>query len=288
MRAYIFLLTFLPFICKASAKDTTEANKSLLWRVSSTEMKKPSYLFGTIHLICTEDYLWTTAMENSLTASDAVCFEMDMDDPSLMMQVATGMIETNGKQLKDYFTEKEYQQLAQFLSDSLHMNISMFEQMKPAALEMLFATRIVDCASSESYESNILTKAQKAKKEIEGLEDVKEQIALLDSLPVDSISNDINSMFNDHQKQVQEYKEMVELYKQQNLPALFEMIQRSKELGDNMGAFLDIRNEKWIERMVDKMDQHGVFFAVGAGHLWGETGLIQLLRKAGYMVSPVK
>jgi uncharacterized protein YbaP (TraB family) len=55
-----------------------------------------------------------------------------------------------------------------------------------------------------------------------------------------------------------------------------------------MDAFLDERNKKWIERMEERMEQKPVFFAVGAGHLLGENGLIQLLRNSGYTVVPMK
>ena len=66
------------------------------------------------------------------------------------------------------------------------------------------------------------------------------------------------------------------------------MIQKSKSAGNDLDAFLDERNKKWIDRMTDKMEQKSVFFAVGAGHLWGINGVINLLRKNGYTVVPVR
>ena len=64
---------------------------------------------------------------------------MDMDDPSVMMQIAMGMIDNSGRTLKDYFTPEEYALVESFVNDSLGMNIAMFQQMKPAALQSLFA-----------------------------------------------------------------------------------------------------------------------------------------------------
>jgi uncharacterized protein YbaP (TraB family) len=81
---------------------------------------------------------------------------------------------------------------------------------------------------------------------------------------------------------------MLEAYKKQDLPLLNHIIQQSRTEGTNMDAFLDDRNKKWIERMEERMEQKPVFFAVGAGHLLGESGLIQLLRNSGYTVVPVK
>lgn len=60
------------------------------------------------------------------------------------------------------------------------------------------------------------------------------------------------------------------------------------EFVENFEKLEDERNEKWIDRMAERMDQKSIFFAVGAGHLWGEKGLIHLLKEQGYMVEPVK
>jgi uncharacterized protein YbaP (TraB family) len=261
---------------------------SLLWRISSKEMKKPSYLFGTIHMICEADYLWTPCMKKSLGDCEEVCFEMDLDKPSLMMEVAAGMIDNSGKQLPDYFSDEDYKKIERFLADSFNMNISMFRQMKPSALEAIFATKLLSCPLPSSYENNILEEAKKQKKNISGLEEASEQLALFDSIPADSVTKDLVKMINNYSAEKAAYNKMLLAYKQQDLPLLYDMIQKSKELGDNTGAFLDERNEKWIERMVEKMDQNSVFFAVGAGHLWGDKGLITLLRNANYTVEPVR
>ncbi len=272
----------------AQVPPASRTDKSLLWRVSNKDMNRSSYLFGTIHMICKEDYIWTPAMAQALKSCKEVCFEMDMDDPSLLMQTAAGMIDNSGKKLIDYFTAEQYQKLSRYLADSLSMNIDMFQQMKPAALQTVLSLKDVQCAAPESYETNIMEESKKQKKEITGLEEASEQLALFDDMPVDSVVKDILESIDDHASETKEYNDMVAAYKKQDLPALYRMITESKELGDQLDAFLDKRNQKWIERMVDKMDQNSVFFAVGAGHLWGDNGVITLLRKAGYTVTPVK
>ena len=51
---------------------------------------------------------------------------------------------------------------------------------------------------------------------------------------------------------------------------------------------LDARNKKWIQKMPEMMSQHSVFFAVGAAHLPGDNGVINLLKKAGYTVKSIE
>ena len=251
-------------------------------------MKQPSYLFGTIHLLCPKDYIWTPAMKRSLKSCKEVCFEMDMDDPSVMMQVASGMIDNSGKTLKDHFSSEDYEIIERFVTDSLHMNIMMFQQMKPTALQSLFTTKALNCANPVSYEANIMEEAKKQKKEITGLEEAYEQIALFNNLPEDSLIKELVDMAKDYSKERDEFNRMLQAYKNQDLPLLYEIIERSRTTSEDLSTFLDERNKKWIERMEERMEQKPVFFAVGAGHLPGENGIIQLLRNHGYEVTPVK
>ena len=263
-------------------------NKSLLWRISGKHMSNPSYLFGTMHIICATDYIWTDSMEKSLANADEVCFEMDMDDPSVMMAVATAMISANGKTIKDYLTDEQYKLLTKYVEDNLHMDMSVLNQMKPVALQMLFSEKVINCDNPVSYEERIMGIAKEEKKNIVGLEEAREQIALLEKMPVDSAIQEIIRSIQSKTETDTEYEKMVMLYKNQDIQGLYRLIKKSKEAGLDMGDFLDNRNKKWIDRIVDKMDQHSVFFAVGAGHLWGDKGLISLLRKEGYNVEPVK
>lgn len=287
--AYFTLIIHLFFSISVFAqKRQVNDNKSLLWRISSKDMKKPSYLFGTIHLICPEDYVWTEKMKQSFISADEVCFELDLDDPNMMVQVATGMINTNGKTLKEYFSEADYQKLSQYVSDSLKMSISLFQQMKPVALQTLFTTQNTSCQNPVSYESNLVEEAKAQKKEIVGLESVSEQLDLFDNLPVDSVIKEIMNTVNGLQTDNTDFAKLINAYKKQDLPALYKLIKESSEMDKDLDGFLDVRNEKWIPRMIEKMDNKSMFFAVGAGHLYGDNGLIDLMRKAGYTVTPIK
>src|ERR1043165_5626955 len=136
--------TFLSLIlCICIAAHASDGDKSRLWKISGKNLNKPSYLFGTIHMICPDDYIWTDKMQKSLAKVDEVCFEMDMDDPSVMMTVAMGMIDQTGKTLEEYFTPADYKKIGDYVRDSLGMNITMFQNMKPSALPTIFAGKSI-------------------------------------------------------------------------------------------------------------------------------------------------
>jgi uncharacterized protein YbaP (TraB family) len=78
------------------------------------------------------------------------------------------------------------------------------------------------------------------------------------------------------------------LYKQQNIQKLQEEILTSTDMMGAEEALLTNRNNNWIPIIEKNIKEAGCFFAVGAGHLAGENGVIHLLRKAGYTVKAVK
>lgn len=263
-------------------------NKSLLWRISSKNLKKPSYLFGTMHLLCREDYIWTSTMQKSIDTTDAVCFEMDLDDPTLPMEIAEGLMNHSGKALKDYFPAEDYIKLEKFLADSIGVDISMFRQMKPVVLQTILGNTMLKCDSTVSYETKLVEMAHSKGKQVLGLEKAAEQLDLFDNLPIDSVVKQLLEIVSGSKTQTDEYATLIKAYKNQDIAALHNIIQVSGLKDVDLAGFIDVRNEKWVGRMTDKMEQQSVFFAVGAGHLWGDYGLITLLRKAGYTVKPVK
>ncbi len=287
--AYFLLILTLVFINRKSyAHPPGDKNKSLLWRISSPQLKEPSYLFGTMHLLCEEDYTWTPVMQKSLDNADAVCFEMDFDDPALLMEITEGMMDHSGKQLKDYFSPEDYTKIEQYLADSLQIDISIFRQMKPVVLQTVLGSNILKCANTVSYENKLMEIAHKEDKEVLGLEKAAEQLDLFDNLPVDSVVKELVDIVSGRYSETDEYFRLITAYKNQDIITIYNIIQASKHRDLDLEGFIDVRNEKWIGRMTEKMEQESVFFAVGAGHLWGDYGLITLLRKAGYTVEPVR
>ncbi len=282
------LLTIVSSNPVSAQQKPDNKDKSLLWRINGKNLSRPSYLFGTIHLICAKDFLWTGKMQESFNKSEKVCFEMDLDDAGAMMRASMGLMENGGKKLKEYFNDDQYRILEKYVHDSLGMDIGMFEQMKPVALLSMIGTSGVSCENAVSYEDSIMQIAQAGNKEIWGLEDPKEQLDALATLPIDTVIKQIIDAIQNNVSDEKEFNELISAYKAQDLPALYKLLNNSKELKDDLAVFLDDRNKKWIPRMTDKMNTNSVFFAVGAGHLYGPNGVIALLRKDGYTVEPEK
>ena len=77
------LLVLLVFQAFAGEKE----EKSLLWKISGNGLKENSYLFGTIHMICKDQFYMDERIENALASSKVLAMELNMADPNLMAEM---------------------------------------------------------------------------------------------------------------------------------------------------------------------------------------------------------
>jgi len=257
MLAVLFL--FLHIACLGKTKEPAANNKSLLWRVSGKGLTQASYLFGTMHVICSDKYLWTPRMAACLDSSQVVCLEMNLADPNVMTTVASAMINTDGTTLDSYFTKEQNEKLSKYVKDSLGMDMNMLGHMKLMGLEtMLSLSGGSSCKETVSYEEKITGMATEKHKEMDGIETPAEQIALLNKIPTDSMVKDILNIINGKREELGDYDQLVAAYTTQNLPMLYNIMKDEKTDAGDLSAFLDERNEKWIGRITEKIKDKSI------------------------------
>ena len=282
MKLVLFLFTSL------IGSATFGQKSSLLWEVSGNGLEKPSYVFGTIHIICPRDFNLNPSVERSLTASQQLALELDFDDPKMMttMQQMTAM--KGGETLKKLLNESDYQLVDRYFRDSLKMNVAMFGTFKPFILMSLMYSKILGC-QPKSYELEFVQAAKKSKKEVIGLETVEEQMSLFDKIPYQKQAETVVKMIQGGDKARKEFGQLVELYQSQNIKKMAKLSQNSDLNFEGLEAsLLDNRNENWIPIIAREAREKPTFFAVGAAHLGGPKGVIKRLKKAGYRVKPVR
>jgi hypothetical protein len=280
----VLLLT----ICSIQSIAQTDKTNALLWEISGNSLKQPSYLFGTIHMICKEDFTFSELAKQKFNASKQVYLELDMDDPKLQ-PVMMGLMQLPGNEsLRNKLGENNFNKLDSFLKKQTNMNLAVFDRFKPMMVMSLLAQRLLSCAAMESYEMNFVKMASEQKKELLGLERVEDQVAVFDAIPDSLEIRSIMNMVNDFESQKKEFTRMSSLYKAQNLESLYQLLVASPEMMGSQELLLDRRNRNWIPIMESAMKKSSTFFAVGAGHLAGSQGVLELLRKQGYKVKPIQ
>ena len=282
------LLLLLVIFCGSTTYAQKQTSNSLLWEISGNGLQQPSYLFGTIHMICKEDFLLSETAKQKFNSSKQVYLELDMDDPQLQMMMMQQLQLPSNESLKNKFDESDFKALDSFLMKELNMNLAVFDQFKPMMVMSLLAQRVLSCAEMESYEMNFVKMATEQKKELLGLEKVEDQLAVFDAIPDSLEIRSIMNMVTDFDAQKKEFNRMSTIYKSQDLEALYQLIAESPEMMGSQELLLDHRNRNWIPVMDSAMKKTSTFFAVGAGHLGGNQGVLELLRKQGYSVKPIE
>ena len=280
---------------KPSAKTKVQQDnpaqiKSLLWEISGNGLKQPSYLFGTMHLLCKNDALMSKEMEKIIAGSFAVYLELDMDNLMELMGVFQHMNMTDGKKLSDYLTEDEVKRVKDwFKKNQPLIPAMMIDKMKPIFLSSMIGEKGFDCEQQDGMEMRIMEEASKNKKEIKGLETMAYQAGIMDSIPYDIQAKDLIKAIDSSSVQDNSLKELVDLYKKQDLEKLDSLMNQTEGAMAKYNDYLLYnRNKNWVEKIKGLIPGHSFLFAVGAGHLPGQKGVINLLRKLGFTVKPVK
>ena len=295
MKSILILLGSCVFFigCKSQANKPAAKiqgdNNTLLWQVSGNDLKAPSYLFGTFHLMCKDDIKFSEQLKSALDASDKVYMEMDMDDPSTMLSGLLYMNMKGGKKLKDLYTAAEYKKIESYFSDSLRMPMMLFQSMKPYFLVAMLYPKMMNCTNASGIEEELMKIAKEDKKEIKGLETMQFQASVFDSIPYEWQAKELLKNIDSFAQYKIEFDSMLAEYKSQRLAEMETLVTKS-EFGSDKGyedLLLNNRNKNWVAQLKEIMKKESVFVAVGAGHLVGEKGLLNILKKEGYTVEPL-
>ncbi|UYQ91090.1 TraB/GumN family protein [Chitinophaga horti] len=267
--------------------QASHAQNSLLWKISGKGMTKPSYVFGTMHMICPDDYFMSESVKKAFKSADTVYMEMDMDDPMMMIKVGQLSQLPEGKTLDKIFTEKEYKELAAYMKANLKLDLALFNQFKPLVLTSLLTTKSFKCETPASYEMNFVEMASEQRKTILGLETPEQQISVFDAVDDRKEAEMIMKSIREKEKESVTFNKMITLYKKQDVNGLYKLMKETNEMDGFEEELLTKRNNNWVPAIRKVIGGKTQFFAVGALHLAGPHGVLTQLKAAGYTVTPV-
>lgn len=260
---------------------------SLLWKISGKNLKTPSYLFGTVHMICQQDYQFSEAMASALESTNQLVLEVNLYDPENQSAFSKGIMLPEGSSLKDMLnTEDDYLHLEKALLEK-GLDINEYSSLRPIVLLSLMSMKSFGCDNTVSYEAKLMEKMNARNLKTIGLESAEYQLNIFNSLSKKETTEMLLAAADDV-KNNDRVNRMVELYKAQNITGLNDFIIEAPEMKANIDKFLYQRNKNWVKELPKIMESNSSFIAVGAGHLAGKDGVIELLKKAGYKVEAVR
>ena len=257
--------------------------QSLLYKVTGENMQHPVYIYGTIHAIPQADFFVDDVVVEKFKSSEKLVLEIDMSNPNMAFEVQAAMMMKDNS-IDKLLAPEEYARLSKFFADSLQMPIAMLNSVKPLMMSSFLLPKLIGTQVA-SYEGYFMQQAAAQQKQVGGLETVVEQISHLDMIPLTQQASMLMESVDDFNKSRSEFKHLVETYKSRDVEAVYQVVMETEEEYKEFGEFLiDKRNQKWIPKIIELGNAQTTFVAVGCGHLGGEKGVLNLLRKEGFDV----
>ncbi|MCI9844405.1 TraB/GumN family protein [Flavobacterium pectinovorum] len=278
------IIAVIALVFSTSAQAQTKSPKlenSLLWEVSGNGLAKPSYLYGTVHMICGSDYFLSEKTKKAFETSNKLVLEVNLADPKELTDMQKMAMGT--EPLSKKLTPTQLADLDKILKTTTGMSVQQVDSYSLMTVMSLISMKTFGCEDLKFYEMNFIEMAKARNIETASLETIKSQLK-----SVENAYSDEEMIASLAEYNTNETSKLVANYKSENLDELFKGITNEKYMNTKAKKYmLDNRNEDWVKQLPELMKKESLFVAVGAGHLGGELGLINLLKKAGYKVKPI-
>ena len=298
----LFLSLFLAFI------SIIVCNAQLLYRISHKNLEKPSYIVGTYHLAPASFVDSIPGANVALDEVDVVCGEVvmsEMESFENQKKVQVAIMLPDGKSLTDVFTAEEMQRLNAYMDKYLGMNLnnpllkSQMGKMTPMALStqlqlVQYMKMTPNFNPLKLIDAHFQIAAKKAGKSVIGLETVDFQIeTLYKGATIERQKQQLLCMVDNDEYYALQMKELSAAYFAQDMQALLEIAEEKLEnqcdaTPEEKEQLIYGRNASWVEKMPTAMGEASTLFVVGALHLPGENGVLEMLKSKGYTIEVVK
>ncbi len=273
--------------------DSPGKKDALLWKVTHENQEEPAYLFGTMHLM-KSGYLekWQKVKE-AFQKSEKVVVETIIDS-SKIMQIGQMALMRN-KTYQEIYDSTTLDTVMRYVNQTLSMPQSTLMRMKPMQLAALSARRAFRKVSSplKSAKGNTIdfyfgSKGKKLGKKVIPLETMLEQGRMLfNKMSIDKQAKMLLQQIRKQDQMVTFTQNLLRYYRNQKLSDLYSLYKNEKISTQNLGFLVEERNKKWLPSLTKYFKQGNTFAAVGALHLPGKKGLLNLLEAKGFHIQPM-
>ena len=272
------------------------SNAQLVWKISGNGTKKPSYILGTHHGC---PFTYCDSIPGLMKAFDKVdniigeinMIEFDQMSPERMQKMQAMMMMPADTSLLSLFNEEETAKVNAWLNKEMGASLENLSMMKPMTIIVTVQNKMLmemmpELATMTQIDKYMQTLGKYKGKAIGELETADYQLTLLYGYSLEEQADAILEII-DKGNSRELLVELTEVYKSQDLDRLWELFKESMTSYE-YDAVIKVRNLNWEKQMKELLPKQTTIFVVGAGHLPGEYGMINLLREAGYKVTPVK
>lgn len=286
---FVALVVFLCLGCAIRARQFP----SLLWEISGNELAHPSYLYGTVHSFDSSAFRFLPVVAPKIAASDVFAMEMLLEaERQNFMELLQYVVMPGDTSLSMLLGSAEYERLSRYLTDSLDIPMMLLGNVKPFfIIGMMMGQSMTNADAARFLDDSLAQIATLAGKKVIGIETMQEQLGSIDRIPLHEqarmLMEEVDSAISS--SSTNEMNELIDTYASGSLDSLYALY-KDKELSNSFQrALVTDRNHRMANRIAERLAGKNLrmFVAIGALHLPGEEGVINLLRKKGYSVTPI-
>lgn len=297
------IVSLLLLVLVASA-----TNAQLLWKISGNGLQKPSFVIGTYHLAPVSFKDSVPGLKEALEAAEQVYGEIEeaeMTKPENLQKLQTVMMLPDGQTLDKLFTADEMTRINNLLTYILGVDMTnpmvagQIGRLTPGALEtqltlLMYMKKTPGFNPNEVFDNYFQKTAKTQNKPTGGLETFDFQMqTLFLGKSIERQKEELLCLADYRERYEMLTDNLTKAYFKQDIDdikkAIDEKLDNSCDATpEEEEALIYGRNDNWVKLMPEIMKQKATLFAVGAGHLPGDRGVLEQLRKAGYTVEGVK
>lgn len=280
------------------------ASAQLVWKVTGNGIEKPSYLFGTCHVVSAKMTDSIPGFDEAINNCDVVYGEIEKTDIAAAQTSMMGMLaapaDSTLSKVLDVQTLAKIDSLLKASTGGM-VGASQLEMLKPAVVStqlafILMMQEFPDFNPAEQIDLAVQDIANQKGKALRGFETSEFQINLMYGDPISEQAEDLTKIMADLDKNKKLSRALAKAYKTQDMDAIYKVVmddynesyQSQEEKERDINKMFYDRNSNWAKTLCEVMPQKSVLVVVGAGHLPGDKGLIDLLTKQGFTVEPMK
>jgi len=276
-------------LCLTGAVARADGAHHTLWTVKGTH--NTVYLLGSVHVLKSGERDLPPEALRAYADAEALVMEIDLNDAGMAaMLMSDTSLETlpEGQTLADVLSADEYRRFASHVS-KLGLDPDMFSMFQPwfAAMSMQQAE-----LAQQGYEAGAGVDEQLAQraaadhKPIIGLETVDEQLGLFAHLSIEQQRRFLQYMLDDADDTQHSADAVVAAWRSGDVRQLERLLSESSMQYPELFRMLTTdRNRRWMPTLTGLLHESRDYLViVGALHLVGRDGLVQLLQQAGYTV----
>jgi len=291
IKAFLFCLALLlsnVLHAEVTAEFISETgyDKGILWKISSAG-GKISYLFGTIHVDDPKVVRLNRKLVRAIQRSKSMSLEL-IPDAQLQQKATLAMLYTDGRSLKSVVGPSLYKRSLKALGKR-GIPEQMVVLMKPWAVSTMLS--LPKPITGEFLDKKLYKLAKIRGLKTYALESFEEQISVFNSLSRKEQIKMLKYTLKDLKNIPAQFKQLKNAWLNSDLALLESLSVQQLDSSNTDSQFkeniLDNRNIIMLERMQPRLEEGRAFIAVGALHLAGKKGLLNLLAKKGYTVKAV-